>query len=376
MKTRAAVLWPGANEFSVEEITLDPPGPGEVLVRLQATGLCHSDHHLIDGGYRDIRRPVIAGHEGAGIVEAVGPGVTAVRPGDHVILAVPMPPCGACPACLDGLPHLCERGAFIGEGFQIADGTARHHARGQDLSLFVFLGTFAEHTVVHADSCVVVDGSLPAEVACTIACAGVTGWGAVLNTAGVRPGEVVVIAGVGGIGANSLQAARFAGARAVVAIDPVPFKRELATRLGATAAVATFEEAWTEIDRLTEGRLANKVIMAMSAGDGRFLEPALRLVGKQGRVVIVNVHPDEETTATVSLRSLQSLEKQVVGCLAGSWDGRKGIRFLTDLQRRDLYHPGEIVSRVYRSLDDLSTGYRDQAEGHIVRGAIRLSGDA
>ncbi len=106
------MLWPGASEFSVEEITLDPPGPGEVLVRLEATGLCHSDHHLIDGGYQGSRRPVIPGHEGAGTVETVGPGVTGSRPGDHVILAVPMPPCGSCAACLDGLPYLCERGAF------------------------------------------------------------------------------------------------------------------------------------------------------------------------------------------------------------------------------------------------------------------------
>jgi NDMA-dependent alcohol dehydrogenase len=373
VKTRAAVLWPGQPEWSVEEITLDPPARGEVLVRLVATGLCHSDKHFLTGGYPGSRRPVIAGHEGAGIVEAVGPGVGQVRVGDHVVLSVPLPPCGACAACLDGLPYLCERGALIGEGFQVSDGTARHHARGQDLSVFVFLGTFAEHTVVAEASCVVVDPSLPLEVACTIACAGVTGWGAALNTAEVRPGDVVVVVGAGGIGGNAIQAARFAGARDVVAVDPVPFKRRVARTLGATEAVAGLDEAMGCVGDITRGRMANKVIMAMDVGDGRLLGPALDLLGKRGRLVVVNVHPDEETTATVRLRTLQSFEKQIVGCLAGSWDGRRGIAFLADLYQRGRYDLDTIVTRTYDSLDQLSLGYQEQAAGLTVRGTIRLS---
>jgi S-(hydroxymethyl)glutathione dehydrogenase/alcohol dehydrogenase len=338
-----------------------------------ATGLCHSDHHLLDGGYPGSRRPVIGGHEGAGIVEAVGAGVRDIRPGDHVVLSVPLPPCGGCPACLDALPHLCERGSLIGAGFQISDGTARHHARGEDLSIFVFLGTFAEHTVVNAASCVVVDPALPLAAACTIACAGVTGWGAVLNTAEVRAGETVVVVGVGGIGANSVQAARFAGARAVVAVDPVPYKRDVAMKLGADVAVASLQEAADAVRDVTRGRMANKVIMAMAVGDGRHLEPALALAGKRGRVVVVNVHPADENSATVNLRNLQSLEKQVVGCLAGSWDGRKGIRLLTDLYSSGRYDLEPIVTRTYDSLSQLDQGYRDQAEGMIVRGVVRLS---
>lgn len=374
MKTRAAVLWPDEPEWRVEDIDLDSPSRGEVLVRLVATGLCHSDSHLVTGGYPGARRPVIGGHEGAGVVEAVGPGVERVRPGDHVVLSVPLPPCGACPACLDSLPYLCERGALIGQGFQISDGMARHHARGEDLSVFVFLGTFAEHTVVNEASCVVVDPSLPLELACTIACAGVTGWGAALNTAQVRPGDVVVVVGAGGIGANALQAACFAGARAVVAVDPVPFKRQVALKLGATAAVESLEEARSVVADITHGRMADKVIMAMAAGDGRLLGAALDLVGKRGRVVVVNVHPDDENTATVNLRNLQSFEKQVVGCLAGSWDGRKGIAFLADLYQRGRYDLDSLVTRYYDSLAEIPLGYRDQAEGTIVRGVIRLSG--
>jgi NDMA-dependent alcohol dehydrogenase len=366
VRTRAAVLWPGAPEWAVEEITLDPPGPGEVLVRLAASGMCHSDDRLRRGGYSGMRLPMIGGHEGAGVVESVGPGVDRVRAGDSVVLSIPVPPCGDCPACLDGLAYFCERGALLGEGFQVSDGTSRHHARGQDLGAFVFLGAFAEHTVVDERSCVRVDASLPPELACTIGCAGVTGWGAVLNTGAVRPGEVVVVAGVGGIGANALQAARFAGARAVVAVDREPFKREVATKLGATVAVASLAEASPAVRDLTAGRMANVVVMALGDGDGRLLEPALSLVGRRGRVVVAAA----ESTATIDLRALQTQEKQVLGCFAGSWDGRRGIAFLADLYRAGHYDLATIVTRTYGSLDDLATGYRDQAEGRVVRGVI------
>jgi S-(hydroxymethyl)glutathione dehydrogenase/alcohol dehydrogenase len=348
----------------VEEITLDPPGRGEVLVRLAASGMCHSDDRLLRGEYSGMRLPMIGGHEGAGVVESVGPGVHRLKPGDSVVLSIPVPPCGDCPACLEGLAHFCERGALLGEGFQVSDGTARHHARGQDLGAFVFLGAFAEHTVVAERSCVAVDASLPPELACTIGCAGVTGWGAVLNTGAVRPGEVVVVAGVGGIGANSVQAARFAGARAVVAIDRVPFKREVARKLGATAAVASFEEASAAVRDLTAGRMADVVVLTLA--DGRLLDPALTLVGRRGRVVVVAA----ESTATIDIRALQSQEKQVVGCFAGSWDGRRGVQFLADLYRADHYDLDAIVTRTYGSLDDLAAGYRDQAQGRVVRGVI------
>ena len=182
-----------------------------------------------------------------------------------------------------------------------------------------------------------------------------------------------MVVGVGGIGANAVQAARFAGARAVVAVDPVPFKRDVAAKLRADAAVASLEQAADVVRDMTSGRMANKVIMAMAVGDGRCLEPALALAAKRGRVVVVNVHPADENTATVNPRNLQSLEKQVVGCLAGSWDGRKGIRLLADFYLSGRYDLEPIVTRTYDSLARLDEGYRDQAEGTIVRGVVRLS---
>jgi S-(hydroxymethyl)glutathione dehydrogenase/alcohol dehydrogenase len=158
----------------------------------------------------------------------------------------------------------------------------------------------------------------------------------------------------------------------VVAVDPVPAKRDLALSLGADATAGDLDEARQVVTDLTLGRMAHHVIMAMSDGDGRLLEPALQLAGKQGRVVVVNVHPSDEMTATVNLRGVQSLEKQIVGCLAGSWTGRKGIEFLTALWKAGRYDPSVIVSRVYDGLGQLDQGYADQSAGEILRGAIRL----
>ena len=369
MRTRAAVVWEGHSAWSIEDIDLDRPGPGEVQVRLEAAGLCHSDEHLVTGGYQGLRRPIVGGHEGAGVVEEVGAGVSDLAPGDHVLLCVPVPPCGTCVACLRGLTYLCEEGRHTAQGMQVSDGTARHHARGADLSVFVFLGTFAERTVVHRLSCLKIEPSLPAADVCTISCAGVTGWGAVQNTAAARPGETVAVVGVGGIGANALMAARFIGAKEVIAVDPVPFKQDIAGSFGADYAVATLEEARELIGAHTQGRMADVVVLSIGTGDGALMGPAMNVLGKRGRAVVVNVHHDDDTATTLRLKDLQSMEKQVLGCLSGSWHGVAGATFLLALARRGLYHPEKLVTRTYR-LDQLAQGYADQEAARNVRGVV------
>ncbi|MFM8826855.1 MAG: alcohol dehydrogenase catalytic domain-containing protein, partial [Actinomycetota bacterium] len=161
MKTKAAVLWEVNAPWSIEEIELDPPKAGEVLVKMVASGMCHSDEHLVTGDL-PANIPVIGGHEGAGIVQEVGPGVTWLQPGDHVIFGF-IPSCGKCPSCSNGHQNLCDLGAAMGLGLQIADGTSRHHAKGKDLSLMCMLGTFAHHTVVNEASCIKVDNDIPLE---------------------------------------------------------------------------------------------------------------------------------------------------------------------------------------------------------------------
>ena len=368
LQTRAAVLWPGAASWETDGITLDAPGPSEVLVRLESAGLCHSDAHLVSGGYPGLRRPIVGGHEGAGVVEAVGRDVSRVHPGDHVVLSY-LPSCESCHACKAGLQNLCERGAAIPQGFQLEDGTARHHASGEDLSTFCLIGAFAAHTVVHEATCVPVDRDLPFDQLCLLGCAGLTGWGAAVHSAGVRPGDTTVVVGVGGVGALALKGARHAGAGHLVGVDPVPFKRTAAVALGADTAYVSMADALEPLREATGGRMADQVVMAMGEGDGAMLGQALALVGKRGRVVVVNVHPGDENSATVSLRDLQSYEKQVVGCLGGSWPPRTGIRHLAGLLRSGELRLDDVITSRYR-LDELDRGYADQAAGRNLRGVV------
>src|SRR5580698_11205710 len=248
MQTEAAILWELNSDWSVEPIELDPPKEGEVLVKLAASGMCHSDEHLVTG---DLAAwlPIVGGHEGAGVVEEVGPGVTGLAPGDHVVFGF-IPACGQCPSCATGHSNLCDVGATLMMGMQM-DGTARHHARGQDIPTMVCLGTFAKHTVVNQASCVKILDDIPLDKACLVGCGVTTGWGSSVYAAEVRPGDNVAVIGIGGIGAAALQGARLAGAEKIFAIDPVALKRELAPRFGATHTAPSIDEAFGLIQQET-----------------------------------------------------------------------------------------------------------------------------
>src|SRR6266508_1861664 len=269
MKTKAAILWEVGGPWSVEEIELDPPKRGEVLVKLAASGLCHSDEHLLTGDL-PFELPIIGGHEGAGVVEEVGEAVVGLEPGDHVIFGF-IPSCGRCPSCSTGHQNLCDLGAVLALGRQILDGTSRHHAQGKDLNTMCLLGTFSHHTVVNEASCIKISKDIPLDRACLLGCGVVTGWGSAVYAAEVGPGQVVAIAGIGGIGANAVQGARLAGAKQIWAIDPVEGKREKAMEFGATHTAASLEESLPAITEPTEGRMADKVIMTMGVGDGNLL---------------------------------------------------------------------------------------------------------
>lgn len=367
MKTSAAVLW-GINEpWSVEEIELDPPGPGEVLVRLAASGMCHSDEHLVTGDL-PFELPIIGGHEGAGVVEAVGEGVSWLDTGDHVVFGF-IPSCGRCPSCSTGHQNLCDLGALMGIGKQIADGTSRHHAKGADLGLMCLLGTFAHHTVVNEASCIKIDKDIPLDKACLLGCGVVTGWGSSVYAAEVTPGDVVAVVGVGGIGANAIQGARLAGAKQIWAIDPVEFKREKAMEFGATHTAASMAEALPLIQDASWGTMANKVIMTMGVGSGEVLIEALALAAKRGRVVVTNIHPAMEMSANVSLLDLTLMEKQVVGSLFGSGNPRADIPKLLNLYREGQIDLDGLVTTTY-TLDQVNEGYEAMREGTNIRGVM------
>lgn len=366
METEAAILWELNTEWSVEPIELDRPRHGEVLVRLAASGLCHSDEHIVKG---DIAAtiPVVGGHEGAGIVEEVGPGVSGLAPGDHVVFGF-LPACGQCPSCATGHSNLCDLGAALQSGMQL-DGTTRHHARGRDVATTLCLGTFAKHTVVNQASCIKILDDIPLDRACLVGCGVTTGWGSAVHSAEIRPGENVAVIGVGGVGSSAVQGARLAGAERIFAIDPVAFKREQAVKFGATHTAPSIEEAFGLIEAETWGRMCEKVICTMGVGSGALIASIMALAAKRGRVVITNIHPLSENDVTLNLSNLTLFEKQLVGALFGSSNFRHDIPKLLELYRRGQLDLDGMITNTYK-LGDVNQGYEDMRDGKNIRGVL------
>ncbi|MGA5462315.1 NDMA-dependent alcohol dehydrogenase [Mycobacterium sp. NPDC050041] len=368
MKTRAAVLWGLGEKWEVDEIELDPPGADEVLVQLTASGLCHSDEHLVTGDL-PFPLPVVGGHEGAGTVVEVGAGVEDLDEGDSVILTF-LPSCGHCSYCARGMGNLCDMGAAIMMGPQI-DGTYRFHARGEDVGQMCLLGTFSEYTVVPKASLVKVDHGTPLDKAALIGCGVTTGYGSAVRTGDVRAGDTVVVIGAGGIGMNAIQGARIAGALTIVAVDPVEFKREQAGGFGATHAVATIDEAWSLISDITRGKLADVCVLTTDVAEGAYTAEALSLVGKRGRVVITAIGHPEDTSMSGSLLELTLYEKQIRGALYGSSNAAHDIPRLVELYNSGQLKLDELITREY-TLDEINEGYDDMRSGRNIRGLIRF----
>lgn len=378
MRIPAAVLWEPHTPWSVGEIELDQPRAGEVLIKLASSGMCHSDEHLVTGDLAPEpeaaarmgleRYPVIGGHEGAGEVVEVGPGVGTLQVGDHVALSF-LPSCGRCPSCAEGRQQLCDRGMYLQGGRQLSDRSSRHHARGRDLGLMCLLGTFAPYTVVHEDSCVVIDDDLPLEIAALVGCGVTTGWGSAVHAAAVVPGETVVVVGVGGVGMAAVQGAAFAGARYVVAVDPLAWKGELARTMGATHAVASMDEALPLVRDLTRGAKADKAILTVGLATGEQIAPLMSLIRKGGRAVVTSVANDA-TEVKLNLVDLTMQRKELVGCLFGNANARVEIPRLLGLYRDGRLKLDELITRTYK-LDEINVGYDDLRAGRNLRGLIR-----
>jgi NDMA-dependent alcohol dehydrogenase len=366
VQTEAAILWGQNQEWSVEAIELDPPKDGEVLVKYAASGMCHSDEHLVTGDMGGMY-PIIGGHEGAGVVLEVGPGVTRVKPGDHVVMGF-IPACGHCASCAQGHSNLCDNGAILLMGMQM-DGTFRHHARGQDIPTMVCLGTFAKHGVVNQMSCVVIPEDIPLELACLVGCGVTTGWGSSVYAAEVQPGDNVAVIGVGGIGTAAIQGAKLAGVDRIFAIDPVALKRELAPKFGATHTYASVEEATEAIRAETWGRMCDKVICAMGVGQGSMISSIMGIVAKRGRCVVTNIHPSTEMDVSLNLMDLTLMEKQIVGTIFGSANINYDIPHLLQLYRLGHLDLEGMVTNRYK-LGDINQGYQDMRDGKNIRGVL------
>jgi len=240
---------------------------------------------------------------------------------------------------------------------------------GIDLTTAVCLGTFAHHTVVNQASCVKILPHYPLDKACLIGCGVTTGWGSAVYTAEVRPGDDVVVIGIGGLGISAIQGAKLAGAERIFAVDPVAFKREEALKFGATHVAASIEEATPLVNEVTWGKNADKVIMTMGVGDGSLIESVMQLTAKRGRVVVTNIHPMAETTVTLSLTWLTLFEKQLVGTVFGSANIRYDIPHLLRLYEQGQLDLDNMVTRTY-TLEDINEGYADMLEGRNIRGVM------
>lgn len=374
MKTRAAILTGPHQPFHIMELELDPPAAFEVRLRMVAAGLCHSDLHMIDGELA-VKYPVVGGHEAAGIVEEVGPGVTKVKVGDHVVCSY-IPSCGHCRYCSTGHQNLCDQGATILEG-TMPDGTYRFHSLDAgsgrtQYGALCMLGAFSEHIIVSELSVVKVDAWLPLDKAVLVGCGVTAGWGSAVKAGAVKPGDTTVIYGAGGLGQNAIQGAKFAGARHIVVIDPIEFKRDTALVFGATHVFADPKEAHDKVVELTWGQLADQALVIVSTVNEEVVANAFAIIGKGGTVVMTGIADPASLTIRVSGSDMVFNEKVIRGCQFGSSNPQYDIVKLLRMYDQGLLKLDELITRRYR-LDEINEGYQDLRDGKNIRGIIDFS---
>ena|ERR1700722_16821881 len=370
-RTRAAFVGEPGGQWEVAEFELDEPKENEVRVALKAAGLCHSDEH-VRAGSPSYRYPIIGGHEGAGVVEAVGAGVSRVKVGDHIATSF-IPICGTCRYCSTGHQNLCDTGQYAAIGC-LQDGTFRFHRDGADIGSICALGTFSERTVVSESSCVRIDDDLPFEVAALVSCGVTTGWGSAIYAAGVKAGDAVVIIGIGGVGINAVQGARYAGAQHIVAIDLVPFKLNMALKLGATFATSDPEEAARHIQEVTRGQLADHAIITVGVANLDTFKLAVSLIGKNSDVVVTSV--GNSTSVSLALDpgpSLSTWQKRIQGSLFGNANPLRDIPLLLSLYRSGDLKIDELITARYQ-LDEINQAYTDMWDGKNMRGLVTFDG--
>ena len=364
MQMQAAILSEPNGRFRVETVDLGPPQAGEVLVKIAVGGVCRSDWRVAIGTAPK-PMPIVAGHEGAGIVEAVGPAVTQVQPGDHVAF-IWAPACGDCFYCNGGKPNLC--GTFtqlLATGLQ-ADGKSRIHWRGQPVHVLAGLGAFAEYAVVRQESCLPIRKDIPLELAAVAGCAVATGVGAALFTAAVKPGESVAVFGAGGVGLNVIQGARLCGAYPIIAIDANTDKFSLARAFGASHAISYDDAIVGRVQALAAGRGADHVFEVV--GKPGLQEIAFEALRPGGQLILIGTTPDDSRT-NLPGAAITRAEKVIRGSFYGSCSPRRDIPRLLDLYAAGKLKLRELITRRYR-LTQINEAYADLVKGELARGVI------
>src|SRR6201997_4828036 len=385
MKCRAAVLRGVGMDWEIREVDLDPPRNSEVMVRMAAAGICHSDDHLFTGDVVPTPEvlaasgmqapdwfPMLGGHEGAGIVEEIGPGVTTVRPGDHVAMSF-IPSCGNGRFCVKGRSYIGDSGASLFAKEMPTDGTCRRHLGDENLLAYGQLGTFAEYAVLSEKSVIKIDEAIPFHAASLVSCGVSTGWGSATVSAGTEPGDTVVVIGTGGVGMNALQGARAVGATYVVGVDPVESKRDSAKIFGATHTAASAEEAIPLVKEITAGVMADRVVVTPGVVHVDLIPLAMTLLRKGGICVLTGITPFTEPPVPMVLQEMTLSAKQLRGALYGGLNPRTSVPMLLSLYRIGALKLDELVTRHYQ-LDQINDAFADLREGRNIRGVIDFTG--
>lgn len=369
MKSKTAVIYKPNEPLVVEELEVDEPKAGEVRVKMAYAGLCHSDLHVMDGDLPVGMMPMALGHEGAGVVESVGPGVTRIKPGDHVVLTF-IPSCGKCRWCVSGMTNMCDLGAGILQGPQM-DGTYRlHNKNGQDVGQMCMISTFSEYTIANQDSVCVIDKSYPLDVACLVGCGVATGFGAAVNRAKVTPGSSVLVIGVGGIGMNAVQGAKASSASIIIAADVNDKKLEWAKEFGATHTInASKEDVVMRAREITNGVGVDFAFEAIATPPT--IGQAFAATAKCGTVVVIGLTPATAETIPISPLNLVLLQQSIMGTLYGSSNPQYEIPKLLGLHQHGQIKLNELITHTYK-LDEVNEGYADLLAGKNLRGIIKF----
>jgi S-(hydroxymethyl)glutathione dehydrogenase/alcohol dehydrogenase len=362
---RAAVLYEANQPMVIEDLSLEGPRTGEVLVRIAATGICHSDYHVIDGTWHGpgYPKPIVLGHEASAIVEAVGPNVSLVKPGDHVILSF-VSTCGRCQPCVRGEPYLCN--GMRSPAGTMTDGTRRLRKGDQEINHFGRMSSFAEMAIVHESQAIPIRPDMPLDRAALIGCAVMTGVGAVLNTARVEPGATMAVFATGGVGLNVIQGGTLVNASQIIAVDLLDNKLEYARTVGATHTINSSKEDPIEaIRELTGGMGVDYAFDAI--GLPSVSRQAYDCTRPGGTTVVVGMAP---TGAEIPIpATIAGSSKTVKGCFYGSTRPAVDFPRLVDFYVQGRLKLDQIISRRYR-LDEINEAFAALARGDNARGVI------
>lgn len=370
-KSHASVLRSAPGEYEPCVLEVEDPRPGEIMVRMVAVGLCHSDDHITTGDFPVEMLPMCGGHEGAGVVEKVGEGTTQFDIGDHVVLTF-LPACGRCLWCSRGMQQLCDAGAYALTGSRFDDPTSyRMRLDGQPCGQQLGLSAFSEYTTVSVQSAYKVPKDLPLNRLCLLGCAMGTGWGTAVNAAGVKPGHTVIVMGLGGVGAAAVQGAAHAGAANILVVDPVAYKREVAPVFGATEVFATMDEAAERARSYTNGQGADSTMITVGRMEPDNLSEAVESIRKGGTVAMTSMGAFQPEKVSLDLSMVTLMQKTIKGVIYGNWSPFEAVPSMLSLYAGGQLKTDEMVTRTY-ALDDIAQGYRDMKQGKNIRSIVEF----